>query len=231
VTSLPVPLVPPGSPFGPQTLPYGVATIGGGRRVVVRIGDQALDAAAAAAALAPGLVELLEGPSLDRLLAAGPRQWSDVRGELTRWVTDGSLQAALAPHLHPVAGLTLHLPFTVADYVDFYSSRHHAENLGALFRPGQPPLTPNWLHLPIGYHGRAGTVVVSGTDVVRPRGQLRAGEESLLANPPPTAGPPVGPSAAPRLVARSSATGSSSGTPEHPTGRLLATARGLPTGS
>jgi fumarylacetoacetase len=180
VTSLPVPLVPPGSPFGPQTLPYGVATIGGGRRVVVRIGDHALDAAAAAAALAPGLVEFLEGPSLDRLLAAGPRQWSDVRAELTRWVTDGSLPAALAPHLHPVAGLTLHLPFTVADYVDFYSSRHHAENLGALFRPGQPPLTPNWLHLPIGYHGRAGTIVVSGTDVVRPRGQLRAGEEIVF---------------------------------------------------
>jgi fumarylacetoacetase len=65
----------------------------------------------------------------------------------------------------------MHLPFTVADYVDFYSSRHHAENIGRMFRPGTPPLTPNWEHLPIGYHGRAGTVAVSGADVVRPNGQ------------------------------------------------------------
>ena len=66
--------------------------------------------------------------------------------------------------------MTLHLPFEVADYVDFYSSEHHAENLGRMFRPDSAPLTPNWKHLPIGYHGRAGTVVVSGTPVVRPVG-------------------------------------------------------------
>ena len=65
--------------------------------------------------------------------------------------------------------MALHLPFEVADYVDFYSSEHHATNVGRLFRPDSEPLTPNWRHLPIGYHGRAGTVVVSGTDVVRPQ--------------------------------------------------------------
>ena len=78
----------------------------------------------------------------------------------------------------------MRLPFEVADYVDFYSSEHHASNVGQIFRPGQPALTPNWKHLPIGYHGRAGTVVVSGTPIVRPSGQRKAPEASV-----PTYGP------------------------------------------
>jgi fumarylacetoacetase len=75
------------------------------------------------------------------------------------------------PLLLELAAVSNPLPFTVADYVDFYSSRDHAENLGRLFRPGSAPLLPNWTHLPIGYHGRSGTVVVSGTPIVRPHGQ------------------------------------------------------------
>jgi fumarylacetoacetase len=74
----------------------------------------------------------------------------------------------------PVDAVTLHLPFEVADYVDFYASEHHASNLGRLFRPDAEPLMPNWKHLPVGYHGRAGTVVVSGTGIVRPCGQRKA---------------------------------------------------------
>ena len=177
--------VPEGSPWGPQTLPYGVAELGGVPRVVVRIGDLALDVARVAERRSPELVPLLAAPSLDALLAAGPRRWGAVRDAVTRWVTDPAGRADVEPHLHPLPGMPMRLPFTVADYVDFYSSRHHAENLGALFRPGQPPLTPNWLHLPIGYHGRSGTVVVSGTDVVRPSGQTRA---------PDAAAPAFGPS-------------------------------------
>jgi fumarylacetoacetase len=73
--------------------------------------------------------------------------------------------------------VTLHLPFVVGDYVDFYSSLEHATNLGRLFRPDAEPLLPNWRHLPVGYHGRAGTVVVSGTPVVRPRGQTKAPQD------------------------------------------------------
>src|SRR4051812_8118087 len=73
----------------------------------------------------------------------------------------------------PIASARLHLPFEVADYVDFFSSLEHATNMGRLFRPGAEPLQPNWRTLPVGYHGRAGTVVVSGTDVRRPRGQLK----------------------------------------------------------
>ena len=80
--------------------------------------------------------------------------------------------------------VTLHLPFEVADYVDFYASEHHASNVGRIFRPDAEPLTPNWKHLPIGYHGRAGTVVVSGTPVVRPSGQRKSPSEAA-----PTFGP------------------------------------------
>jgi fumarylacetoacetase len=84
----------------------------------------------------------------------------------------------------PRGEVTLHLPVEVADYVDFYSSRHHAENLGRMFRPDAAALTPNWTHLPIGYHGRSGTVQVSGTPVVRPNGQRKAPADDA-----PTFGP------------------------------------------
>lgn len=79
----------------------------------------------------------------------------------------------IEPLLHPLGSVTLHLPYDVADYVDFYASEHHATNVGKIFRPDGDALTPNWKHLPIGYHGRSGTVVVSGTDVIRPCGQRK----------------------------------------------------------
>jgi fumarylacetoacetase len=88
------------------------------------------------------------------------------------------------PHLLPLADVTMHLPIEVADYVDFYAGEHHATNVGRIFRPDSEPLTPNWKHLPIGYHGRSGTVVVSGTEVVRPSGQRKAPSD-----PAPTFGP------------------------------------------
>ena len=164
------------SPFGVHNLPYGVFSTAdrpGRRRIGVRIGDFVLDAGAAArAAGAPSV--LLDADSLNPLLAAGRPVWAEVRAGLTAWLTDESYRAALSPLLVPLAEATLHLPFEVADYVDFYSSEHHAANLGRIFRPGAEPLTPNWKHLPIGYHGRAGTVVVSGTPVTRPHGQRKA---------------------------------------------------------
>lgn len=85
------------------------------------------------------------------------------------------LASGCAPR-RPAGEVELRLPFEVADYVDFYASLEHATNLGRLFRPDSEPLLPNWRWLPVAYHGRAGTVAVSGTDVVRPRGQVRAGE-------------------------------------------------------
>ena len=106
----------------------------------------------------------LAQPTLNPLMAAGPQAWAD------------AIEAARTHDGPRMREPRLRLPFDVADYVDFYASREHASNLGRMFRPDQEPLLPNWRWLPVGYHGRAGTVAVSGTDVVRPRGILRAGE-------------------------------------------------------
>jgi fumarylacetoacetase len=116
-----------------------------------------------------GIVELHDlgdvfaQPRLNPLLAAGPSAWRE------------AIDAARAHDGRRIAEPPPRLPFDVADYVDFYSSLEHATNLGRMFRPGADPLLPNWRWLPVGYHGRAGTVVVSGTDVTRPQGQLGAG--------------------------------------------------------
>jgi fumarylacetoacetase len=173
-----------GGPFGLATLPYGVFTRRapappGPPAVGVRIGDHVLDVGALAAA--DGLVAAAElaAPTLDPFLALGPPAWREARAWLTARLAGEPAPAAgdgppeVVRHLVPLAAVDLHLPFTVADYVDFYASEHHATNVGRLFRPGQPPLPANWRHLPIGYHGRAGTVAVSGTPVVRPCGQRR----------------------------------------------------------
>ena len=109
-----------------------------------------------------GLGGVFSEVTLNALLGLGPEGWSEAI-------------AAARAHDGPrasVAETRLRLPFEVADYIDFYASREHASNMGRILRPGQEPLRPNWRWLPVGYHGRAGTVVVSGTDVVRPNGQL-----------------------------------------------------------
>jgi fumarylacetoacetase len=111
-----------------------------------------------------GLGGVFAQPTLNALMAEGPAAWRD------------AIAAARAHDGPRLRDPEMRLPFDVADYVDFYASLEHASNLGRMFRPDQEPLLPNWRHLPVGYHGRAGTVAVSGTDVVRPRGQLRAGE-------------------------------------------------------
>ncbi|MBE3001578.1 fumarylacetoacetase [Nocardiopsis sp. HNM0947] len=168
--------VAPDAEFGPATLPYGVFSTdpeGAERRTGVAIGAYVLDLGAAARALDAPYAEQVQGPTLDAFMAAGREVWDRVRADLQRWLGDPAFEAAVRPHLVDRGSVRLHLPFTVADYVDFYASEHHASNVGRIFRPEQEPLTPNWKHLPIGYHGRAGTVVVSGTDVVRPSGQRK----------------------------------------------------------
>jgi fumarylacetoacetase len=163
-------------PFGPQTLPYGVIDAGDGPTVAVRTGQHAVPLRGLAGALGPRLGELVAADSLNPLLGAARPTWQELRERLTELVT-----AATRPRGGEAVALdrlTTRLPFTVGDYVDFYSSRQHAENAGAIFRPGSPALLPNWTHLPVGYHGRAGTVLVSGTDVPRPHGQ-RAGADGV----------------------------------------------------
>ncbi|WP_345612663.1 fumarylacetoacetase [Pseudonocardia adelaidensis] len=163
------------TPFGLDNLPYGVfSPAGGAPRVGVRLGDDVVD-----------LSVLLDdpvfaAPSLNAFMAQGRDRWTRVREQITDLLAGGPPEGAV----HPLGEVRLHLPVEVADYVDFYASEHHASNLGRLFRPDAAPLMPNWKHLPVGYHGRAGTVVVSGTDIVRPCGQRKAPDEAA-----PTYGP------------------------------------------
>jgi fumarylacetoacetase len=134
---------------------YGVFSVAGGTpRIGWRDGGDVVDLSA--------LGDVYAQPSLNTLLALGPDAWADSLAQVT--VQDG-------PRV-PLNAATMLLPFEVADYVDFYSSLEHATNMGRLFRPDTDPLPPNWRWLPVGYHGRAGSVVVSGTDVRRPHGQL-----------------------------------------------------------
>ena len=168
--------VPAGHPFGLQTLPYGSfseAHHPARRRAGVAIGDRVLDLTTATERLLPGRAADFASGSLDNFLAAGDGAWSQVRAALTEWLSDDHYRSAIEDLLVPADHVSLHLPFTVADYVDFYASEQHATNVGRIFRPDGEPLTPNWRHLPIGYHGRSGTVAVSGTPIRRPSGQTR----------------------------------------------------------
>ena len=172
------------APFGTSELPYGIYSVADQPpRVGVALADQVIDLGAVCrdAGRDPGVFQ--QG-SLNAFLARGPREWVQTRRLLQSSLNDRSGRALIESHLTPISSVQLHLPIEVADYVDFYASENHAANVGQMFRPGGDPLTPNWKHMPIGYHGRAGTVVVSGTDVVRPRGQVTS-----AGDPRPTFGP------------------------------------------
>jgi len=171
-----------GSAYDVDNLPYGVFSVGDQPpRVGVRIGDFVMDVAAVAsygrAEMKPGdgpdLAPLWEQPTLNAFLAAGREVWDAARAWLVEVLGNDAHAERGGRHLLPLADVELHLPFEVADYVDFYCSLQHATNVGRIFRPDGEALLPNWRHLPVGYHGRAGTVVVSGTPVRRPSGQGR----------------------------------------------------------
>ncbi|TCC45221.1 fumarylacetoacetase [Kribbella capetownensis] len=178
--------IPADSPFGPDNLPLGVFRLGDEEpRVGAAIGDQIIDLAPVASAQMLDGSQLFAQPSLNDFLALGRPAWRATRGWLLELVRNTNDRDTVEPHLIPQSAVTMQLPFEVADYVDFYASEQHATNLGRLFRPDSEPLLPNWKHLPVGYHGRAGTVVPSGTDIVRPSGQRKA---------PDAAAPTYGPS-------------------------------------
>ncbi len=156
--------------FGIENLPFGVFRRPGHEpRVGVAYQDQVLALAVLAeTGLLPGLGTVFRRPSLNAFLDLGRSAWDETRGRLQQVITDDDLPAAARV---PLSDVELLLPVEIGDYVDFFSSIHHATNVGRLFRPDVEPLFPNWRHLPVGYHGRAGTVVVSGTPIIRPRGQ------------------------------------------------------------
>ena len=156
-------------------LPYGVFSTGGNRHLGVAVGRWVLDLHRAAnVGLFRRVIqpEVLMAGSLNPLLAHTHKEWGAVRERITDLLSDPIHEPRVAPLLTERRDVQLHLPWHVGDFVDFYSSRQHAENLGRIFRPDSEPLLPNWRHIPVGYHGRSGTVVVSGTDIRRPHGMI-----------------------------------------------------------
>jgi fumarylacetoacetase len=172
-----------GCAFPLNNLPCGVFSIGRkDARCGIAIGNHVLDVRALEKA---GLLSLKGGPyfkapSWNALMAAGPAVWAALREKLTSILGSGSRKRrAVEPHLHPLARAALHMPFRVAEYTDFYAGRHHAFNVGTMFRGPENALPPNWLHIPIGYNGRASSVVVSGTPVTRPWGQIKGPNDAV----------------------------------------------------
>ena len=170
-------------PFPLNNLPCGVFSAGDEElRCGVAIGDYVLDVTGLEE---EGLLSLAGGPLLDvpfwnEVMGAGPAVWADLRKRLTALLAEGSAdQAGVEPFLVPLAEVELHLPFLVAEYTDFYAGRHHATNVGTMFRGAENALPPNWLHIPIGYNGRASSVVVSGTEVRRPWGQVKGPDHAV----------------------------------------------------
>lgn len=171
-----------GHPFPIQNLPFGIYRRAGSHerpRVGVAIGDRVLDVIACRrAAFLSAAAEACDAPSLNRLLAAGRETWTVLRSELSQILRDGSYRAREMRErehefLLPIEEAQLLLPAEIGDYTDFYASVHHATNVGSMFRPDNP-LLPNYKHVPIGYHGRASSIVASGTPVRRPSGQTKA---------------------------------------------------------
>lgn len=170
----------PETHFPLNNLPYGVFSNNGhDARCGVAIGNQVLDMAALESA---ELIKFSDAPVFDLpywndLMELGPETWQALRNRLHEVLReDAPEQAQVAPHLVPMADVTLHMPLVVSEYTDFYAGRHHAINVGTMFRGAENALPPNWLHIPIGYNGRASTVVVSGTEIRRPLGQIKAPE-------------------------------------------------------
>jgi fumarylacetoacetase len=167
----------PEGDFPLNNLPYGAFRApDGDLHAGVAIGDRILNMTALERA---GLVDLPEKNVFAKgvwndFMALGPDAWAALRSFLIETLAAGSArQGDLEPHLVDLAGARLEMPFNVTEFTDFYAGRHHAFNVGSLFRDPANALPPNWLHIPIGYNGRASSVVVSGTDVTRPNGQLK----------------------------------------------------------
>jgi fumarylacetoacetase len=171
----------PACDFPIQNLPYGVFTHHGATRIGVAIGDSVLDLRACAAtapfaSLPDDLLAACRTDSLNALMTLGPAAWSELRRRIVALLDatnpGASTIAAFAQVLVPMREATMRLPARIGNYTDFYASIHHATRVGTLFRPGEP-LLPNYKYVPIGYHGRASSIVVSGTPIHRPSGQTK----------------------------------------------------------
>jgi fumarylacetoacetase len=172
----------PTTDFPIQNLPYGVFSVAGGTpRAGVAIGDQILDLSVleGVGVVRPSPAShLFDNPDINAFMALGPKVWSETRAAISALLRSDNPNlrdntALRANALVPMASAKLHLPLYVRSFTDFFSSKEHATNTGSMLRDPANALTPNWLHMPIGYNGRASTVVVSGTDIRRPLGQMK----------------------------------------------------------
>ena len=172
----------PGSEFPLNNLPYGVFSVKGGtKRCGVAIGEMILDVTALehAGIARPGTEAVFNQVGWNAFMALGPQSWRSYRARLVSLLAeDSGNEASVEPFLVPASSAQLHLPFEVSEYTDFYAGMQHAKNMGAVLR-GSPDLPANWLHIPIGYNGRASSVVVSGTDIHRPNGQSKAPDAEM----------------------------------------------------
>ena len=172
--------------FGAENLPYGSFEYEGNVYLGVRLGDHVLwleRLAGTIGDLSSEAKRALAHPNLDLLLAAGRAIWTEVRSWLQWIVQDERFTDIVSAVAFSLDKVSMHLAFTPADYVDYYASEHHAENIGKMFRPNEAALKPNWKHLPVGYHGRTGTLVVSGTKIIRPKGILPGDDGELVFAP------------------------------------------------
>ncbi len=176
----------PDTDFPLNNLPYGVFSVDDGDlRCGVAIGDRIVDATGLEAAghlRADPEADVLDAPYWNDFMELGPTTWYAYRQVLSMMLAEGSdehVQDIVTTFSVPMAKARLHMPFRVAEYTDFYAGRHHATNVGTMFRGPENALPPNWLHMPIGYNGRASSVVVSGTPVKRPWGQLKSPDHDV----------------------------------------------------
>ncbi len=176
----------PETAFPLNNLPYGVfSTEDGDLRCGVAIGNRIIDATGLETAgilRADPNADVLDAPFWNDFMELGPDAWAAYREALTAMLSEEASEEtrdALTTYSVPMAEATLHMPFQVAEYTDFYAGKHHATNVGTMFRGAENALPPNWLSIPIGYNGRASSVVVSGTPVRRPWGQLKAPDADL----------------------------------------------------
>lgn len=176
----------PDHPFPIQNLPYGVFEKDGARHIGVAIGDQILSLGAVAAAMPnvfpAAVAAAFQQPTLNDFMALDHDTWKSTRATITRLLSTDCPElrdnaAVRASAIVAQADVKMVLPAQIGDYTDFYASREHATNVGKMFRPNAAPLLENWLHLPVGYHGRASSVVVDGTPLRRPHGQRKPDPE------------------------------------------------------
>jgi len=180
-----------GTDFPLNNLPYGVFSVGDGdKRCGIAIGDRIVDATGLEDA---GLLRpdpdayVLDAPHWNDFMELGPEAWAAYRAAATAMLAetaDDASQEAITTYSVPMAEADLYMPFKVAEYTDFYAGRHHATNVGTMFRGPENALPPNWLHIPIGYNGRASSVVISGTPIRRPWGQLKSPDHDMPAHLP-----------------------------------------------